>query len=208
MPTLTIKGQTDVELEEGANLLTFLQENNWDQNLPATCGGRGTCATCAVRVEAGGGEPNAAENTQLKDRIERGWRLSCQIDIEDDLVVEVPGYEVAESLEIEPGLLVDILDFCLDRVPLESIPSSERIDRNRVLDLRQRTVALVEGGGDPADYIVLANVITYLLEQRVERQGVEHPLWREVASNHPFTAKTLEMMVQNFAQRIPRHPFV
>lgn len=199
MPTLTILGQKDIELEEGINLLTFLQDNKWDQNLPATCGGRGTCATCAVRVTEGGGEPNAAENAMLKDRIDKGWRLSCQIDMESDLVIEVPGYEVPDSLEIDPEMLEDILDYCLEHVPFGDIPSSERIDRARVLDLRRRAAALVDGGGDPIDLKVLSDVLIYL---------VKNDLLREIPSRHPFTAKTIDMMLQNFEGRIPATSFV
>lgn len=199
MPTLTILGQKEIELEEGINLLTFLQDNKWDQNLPATCGGRGTCATCAVRVNEGGGEPNAAENAMLKDRIEKGWRLSCQIDMETDLVIEVPGYEVPDSLEIDPEMLEDILDYCLEHVSFGDIPSSERIDRARVLDLRRRAAALVDGGGDPIDFKVLSDVLIYL---------VKHDLLREITSRHPFTAKTIDMMLQNFEGRIPEKTFV
>lgn len=199
MPTLTILGQKDIELDEGANLLTFLQDNGWDQNLPATCGGRGTCATCAVRVAEGGGEPNASENAMLKDRVEKGWRLSCQIDLEDDLVIEVPGYEVADSLEIDPEMLVDILEYCLDHVPLAEIPSSERIDAARVMDLRRRAAALVDGGGDSTDFKVLSDLLIYLLR---------HDLLREIPSPYPFTVKTIDMMLQNFATRIPEKVFV
>ena len=199
MPTLTIIGQKDIDLEEGANLLTFLQEGGWDQNLPATCGGRGTCATCAVRVTEGGGEPNASENAMLKDRIEKGWRLSCQIDLEADLVIEVPGYEVADSLEIDPEMLVDILDYCLDHVPFAEIPSSERIDDARVRDLRRRAAALVDGGGDPTDFKVLSDLLIYLWR---------YDLLREIPSPYPFTVKTIDMMLQNFATRIPQKVFV
>jgi len=199
MPTLTILGEKEIELEEGANLLTFLQEHNWDQNLPATCGGRGTCATCAVRVSDGGGEPNAAENAMLKDRIDKGWRLSCQIDMEDDLVVEVPGYEVPDSLEIDPAMLEDILDYCVAHVPVDAIPSSERIDRDRVRDLRRRAAALVDGGGDPLDFKVLSDLLIYL---------VRNDLLREIPSKHPFTLKTVDMMLQNFSTRIPENALV
>ena len=198
MPTLTILGQKDIDLDEGVNLLTFLQDNGWDQSLPATCGGRGTCATCAVRVSEGGGEPNASENAMLKDRIEKGWRLSCQIDMEADLAIEVPGYEVADSLEIDPEMLEDILDYCIEHIPFGDIPSSERIDRARVLDLRHRSAALVDGGGDPTDFKVLSDLLIYLLK---------HDLLREIPSKYPFTVKTIDMMLQNFSTRIPQKVF-
>lgn len=199
MPKLTILGQKEFDVEAGTNLLTFLQENHYDQSLPATCGGRGTCATCAVRVKEGGGDPNANEKAMLKDRLEKGWRLSCQIDVAQDIQVEVPGYEVAEAMEIDPGLLADILDYCAEKLPLEEIPSSEALTRKRVRDLGRRVHALVDGGGDPADFKVLSDLLVYLLE--AERA-------REIPSTHPFTTKTMEMMIQNFAERIPKEALV
>lgn len=194
MPTITILGQKDFDVEEGVNLLEFLQENKYDQSLPATCGGRGTCATCAVRVTEGGGDPNANEKNMLGDRLEKAWRLSCQIDVAGDIQIEVPGYEVAEAMEIDAGLLADILAHCECCLPVDEVPSGQAITRKRVMDLRLRARALVDGGGEPGDFEVLKDMLSYMLEEG---------LVREIPSRHPFTEKTVRMMIQNFEKRIP-----
>jgi uncharacterized 2Fe-2S/4Fe-4S cluster protein (DUF4445 family) len=59
--------------------------------IDSTCGGRGTCGKCKVRVLEGGSEVTTADHRQLrKDEIDNGWRLSCQARIYEDLTCEVP----------------------------------------------------------------------------------------------------------------------
>jgi ferredoxin len=194
VPKVTILGQQEFEVSSGTNLLTFIQEKKYDRNLPATCGGRGTCSTCAVRVLQGGGEPNVNEKDLLKDKIEKKWRLSCQIAVAEDLEIEVPGYEVAEALEIAPELLADLLDYCAEQLPLAEIRSPQAITRQRLRDLRRRAPALVDGGGDPEDFRVLRDLLIYALR---------HDQIKEIPSRYPFTEKTVEMMLAVFAKRIP-----
>jgi uncharacterized 2Fe-2S/4Fe-4S cluster protein (DUF4445 family) len=59
--------------------------------IDSTCGGRGTCGKCKVRVLKGASEVTTADNRLLrKDEVEDGWRLSCQARIYEDLTCEVP----------------------------------------------------------------------------------------------------------------------
>lgn len=192
MPKVVILGQQEFEVPAGTNLLKFLQEKKYDRNLPATCGGRGACSTCAVRVLKGGGEPSPGEKSLLKEKVQKRWRLSCQISVTEDLEVEVPGYEVAEALEIHPGMLADILDYCAENLPLEKIPSPQRITSKRLKDLSRRTQALLDGGGDPADFQILKDLLHYALRQDKVK---------EIPSKHPFTEKTIQMMVKVFSKR-------
>jgi len=194
VPKVIILGQEEIEVEAGANLLRVIQQHGYDRALPATCDGRCTCSTCAVRVLKGGDEVKPCEKDLLKDKIEKNWRLSCQVLVEQDIEVEVPGYEVAEALEIEPGLLADILDYCAEHLPLAHIRSGQRITLKRLRDLRRRVHALVEGGGDPPDFEILRDLLVYLLDR---------DLVKEIPSRHPFTERTVEMMVQVFEKRIP-----
>ncbi len=57
----------------------------------APCGGRGNCGKCQVRVLSGGAPASEHCAEALSpERLAEGWRLACQIRVEDDLVVEVP----------------------------------------------------------------------------------------------------------------------
>ena len=58
--------------------------------IDSTCGGRGTCGKCGVRVVEGTAERTLADYRHLNRDLDDGWRLSCQCVITDDMVVEVP----------------------------------------------------------------------------------------------------------------------
>src|SRR3990170_2060237 len=65
--------------------------------IESTCGGRGTCGKCKVRVVEGfrHHEPTPADHRKLADaEIEDGWRLSCQLEISEDATCEVPNLQV------------------------------------------------------------------------------------------------------------------
>jgi uncharacterized 2Fe-2S/4Fe-4S cluster protein (DUF4445 family) len=71
---------------------TVFHAANW-AGLPieSTCGGRGTCGKCKVRVLEGDAEPTPADHRHLGDaEIDAGWRLSCQAEIATDTVCDVP----------------------------------------------------------------------------------------------------------------------
>jgi uncharacterized 2Fe-2S/4Fe-4S cluster protein (DUF4445 family) len=58
--------------------------------IDSTCGGRGTCGKCGVRVVEGHAERTLADYRHLDRDLDEGWRLSCQCEITEDMVVEVP----------------------------------------------------------------------------------------------------------------------
>ncbi len=62
--------------------------------IESTCGGRGTCGKCAVRVVQAVPEPAPADHRFLDaDRLSAGWRLSCQHEVAADSVCEVPNLQ-------------------------------------------------------------------------------------------------------------------
>jgi uncharacterized 2Fe-2S/4Fe-4S cluster protein (DUF4445 family) len=71
---------------------TLFHAANW-AGLPieSTCGGRGTCGKCKVRIIDGEAEPTPADHRHLDAaEIEAGWRLSCQSEIRRDTTCDVP----------------------------------------------------------------------------------------------------------------------
>src|SRR5207249_11729329 len=59
--------------------------------IDSTCGGRGTCGKCKVRVLQGAAEITTADRKQLRPgELEAGWRLSCQAKVHEDTTVTVP----------------------------------------------------------------------------------------------------------------------
>src|SRR5882762_1019091 len=74
--------------------------------IDSTCGGRGTCGKCKVRVIEGAAEVTTADHRQLlKEEIEGGWRLSCQTRIYEDMVCEVPQLTSRELSAIRKRVL-------------------------------------------------------------------------------------------------------
>ncbi len=84
-------GEQCLAVEGGGNLLSALLENNI--TIPASCGGKGMCGYCKVRVTAGGGDVLPTETPFLSRRdIATGTRLACQVKIRQDVSVHVPDF--------------------------------------------------------------------------------------------------------------------
>ena len=77
-----------VRVPEGT---TLFNAAHW-AGLPieSTCGGRGTCGKCGVKVLEGEAELSLADYRHLPDKLAEGWRLSCQCPINGPMMVEVP----------------------------------------------------------------------------------------------------------------------
>jgi uncharacterized 2Fe-2S/4Fe-4S cluster protein (DUF4445 family) len=58
--------------------------------IESTCGGRGTCGKCSVKIVEGEAELSLADHRHLADKLEEGWRLSCQCPINGPMTVDVP----------------------------------------------------------------------------------------------------------------------
>ena len=114
--------------------------------IDSTCGGRGTCGKCKVRVIEGRTDAETADHRLLRPaEIEDGWRLSCQARIYDDMVCEVPQLlRVPKAATMGLGRLV-ILDPNVRKVYLELAEPSLEDQRSDALRLKE---ALTEEGHD------------------------------------------------------------
>ncbi|MEO8477329.1 MAG: ASKHA domain-containing protein [Actinomycetota bacterium] len=83
-----LPSEKTVRVPEGT---TLFNAAHW-AGLPieSTCGGRGTCGKCGVKVLEGEAELSLADYRHLADKLEAGWRLSCQCLINGPMTVEVP----------------------------------------------------------------------------------------------------------------------
>ncbi len=87
MPQLTVEGFGSFEVPEGKRLVLALEDEAGVDQLHA-CGGNCRCTTC--RVEFITGEParmTVAEKAKLAERGLSGMRLSCQIQVTQDMNV-------------------------------------------------------------------------------------------------------------------------
>jgi len=108
----------------------------------STCGGRGTCGKCKVRVLEGASEVTTADHRLLrKDEVENGWRLSCQARIYDDMVCEVPQLlRVPKAATMGLSRLV-IIDPNVRKVYLELTEPDLHDQRSDVTRLRDALTA-------------------------------------------------------------------
>lgn len=87
MPKLTVEGYGTFDVDAGKRLVLALEDEAGVDQLHA-CGGNCKCTTC--RVEFVDGEPDkmtVAEKEKLAERELTGVRLSCQIQMEQDMNV-------------------------------------------------------------------------------------------------------------------------
>ncbi|MFO0937627.1 MAG: 2Fe-2S iron-sulfur cluster-binding protein [Gemmataceae bacterium] len=89
MPLLTVEGVGSFDVPAGKRLVLALTDEAKQDQLHA-CGGNARCTTC--RVEFVSGEPamiTEAEKTVLAAKGLSGVRLSCQINVDQDMTVRV-----------------------------------------------------------------------------------------------------------------------
>lgn len=101
MPTLTIEGHGTFEVESGTRLVHAIQDAGID--ILHRCGGYAKCTTCRVEfIEGEPGKMTAAERDKWQDKKEDGFRLSCQLTIEQDMALRVINTLESTGLD-DPG---------------------------------------------------------------------------------------------------------
>ena len=89
--TLNINDDPDKSLSvnPGDKLLGVL--GNHDIFIPSAWGGGGTCAQCRVKIKSGGGDILPTETAHINKReAKEGYRLSCQVNVKQDMSLELP----------------------------------------------------------------------------------------------------------------------
>lgn len=91
MPTVTVEGTADpILVEPGRRLVLAIEGAGID--ILHRCGGNARCTTCRVEILAGDPgpmtEPEEARLSRVEDR-SPAMRLSCQVQVNDDLDVRV-----------------------------------------------------------------------------------------------------------------------
>ncbi len=131
--------------------------------IDSTCGGRGTCGKCKVRITHGLPDAETADHRQLRPQeIADGWRLSCQARIHDDMTCEVPQLlRVPKAATMGLGRLV-ILDPNVRKVHLtlhEPDMHDQRSDVQRLKD------ALTEEGLDMSAPVPVLRLLPAVLRE-------------------------------------------
>ncbi|HCV20808.1 MAG TPA: hypothetical protein DF863_05000, partial [Gammaproteobacteria bacterium] len=113
--TVSFVGESSqAKVDSGASVLQAARDAGVD--IVATCGGRGRCRSCRVKVVEGTlPPPTLADIVQLGDQeVGEHYRLSCQLRVNDNIAVQVspPLHETAFQILVDTkvpkkGLTVD-----------------------------------------------------------------------------------------------------
>ena len=83
--------EQDFDVQGGNSLLSYLIDNGVEVN--SSCGGKGTCGYCKVKVESGGGQILPTEEIFMsRQEKQDGMRLACQVKVKNDLALSIPDY--------------------------------------------------------------------------------------------------------------------
>ena len=89
--TISINDDADksINTQAGGKLLGALA--NAGVFVSSACGGGGTCGQCRVKIKSGGGDILPTELDHITKReAKEGERLSCQVNVKEDMVIELP----------------------------------------------------------------------------------------------------------------------
>ncbi|MFH1654766.1 MAG: 2Fe-2S iron-sulfur cluster binding domain-containing protein [Pseudomonadota bacterium] len=124
---IKINADKIITVEGGKNLLETLQEEKIF--IPSSCGAKGSCGLCKVKINEGGGDILPTEIPHLtKSEMQSNIRLACQVKVRRDLEISLPEWilnlkpRFAKVIEIN-DLNYDTKSIVLDpEEPLKFIP--------------------------------------------------------------------------------------
>ena len=90
MPRIVMDGIGETTCDEGRRLVLCIEDAGVD--ILHRCGGNARCTTCRVEIVAGDPGPMPPREAKRLNRIEDrpdNLRLSCQVQVRDDLTVRV-----------------------------------------------------------------------------------------------------------------------
>lgn len=90
--TLQKGGESEqFEVQGGESLLSSLIAHKVD--ISSSCGGKGSCGYCKVKVLEGGGQILPTETLFMsRQEVREGMRLACQVKIKNDIAISIPDF--------------------------------------------------------------------------------------------------------------------
>ena len=108
--SVKVKFISEVEVKDGKKILKAAKNANVKIN--TSCEGKGKCGKCVIKVLNGKlSEPTKQELKVLgQEKIDKGYRLSCQTQILEDSVIEIINYNEIKVKEEDIDNKVEIKD--------------------------------------------------------------------------------------------------
>jgi Na+-transporting NADH:ubiquinone oxidoreductase subunit F len=83
--------QKEIKVQGGSSLLTYLTSHNI--KISSSCGGKGSCGYCKVRVLSGGGQLLPTEEIFMsREEKQKNMRLACQVKVKEDITIYIPDF--------------------------------------------------------------------------------------------------------------------
>ncbi len=81
----------EFEVQGGRDLLSCLNEHK--VGISSSCGGKGSCGYCKVKVVEGGGQILPTELIYMsRQEVRDNMRLACQVKVKNDLKIAIPDF--------------------------------------------------------------------------------------------------------------------
>jgi Na+-transporting NADH:ubiquinone oxidoreductase subunit F len=83
--------EQEFDVNGGNTLLSYLIDKQIEIN--SSCGGKGSCGYCKVKVDSGGGQILPTEEIFMsRQEKQEGMRLACQVKVKNDVAISIPDY--------------------------------------------------------------------------------------------------------------------
>jgi len=83
--------EKEIKVQGGNSLLTYLTAHK--VKISSSCGGKGSCGYCKVRVMSGGGQLLPTEEIFMsREEKQNNMRLACQVKVKEDIVMYIPDF--------------------------------------------------------------------------------------------------------------------
>lgn len=134
----------NLSVTRGSILAEALRSAN--VHLRLSCGGKGVCGKCKIRLAEGEHKPTPEErNAFSASELEQGWRLACRLPVNGPIKVEVPRESVVSEMRVvtegnsQKGKLDPAVRKRLLRLPKPDLADS-RCDLDRLFDSMEQEI--------------------------------------------------------------------
>jgi Na+-transporting NADH:ubiquinone oxidoreductase subunit F len=83
--------EEEIRVQGGNSLLTYLTAHKI--KVSSSCGGKGSCGYCKVKVNSGGGQILPTEEIFMsREEKQDNMRLACQVKVKNDMEIYIPDF--------------------------------------------------------------------------------------------------------------------
>lgn len=203
MSILTIKRHGTFRVKNSTKLIDCLAKNGIP--IIATCGGKGRCGSCRVRIITPQKPQDERETLFIpQSALKQGYRLACQHKITHDMTIDIPCLKKVKSAKLKSnyGLALDIgttvikgAAVNLKNGDVEKICKVYNLQNSIGGDIITRVSASIDG-----KYDILRKLLYSSLKQLKNCLGVQKPAITIIVGNPVMLSFYLHEPINGFAQ--------